>query len=133
MRTHIALNVRDLERSRRFYQRLLGVDVHRVQPGYAQFLTDGLNLALAASPGARATDGHFGLEVESPDAVETALERVRAAGLEVQVERDVTCCYARQTKFWTTDPDGRRWETFYVAERWTVPGASGGGGCCATG
>lgn len=133
MRTHIALRVRDLDSAQRFYRRLLGVDVHRVAPGYAQFLTDELNLALTEAPEAAAADGHFGLEVGSPEAVEAALERVRASGLAVRPERDVICCYARETRFWTTDPDGRAWETFYVAERFLPTGASGEASCCTAG
>jgi hypothetical protein len=32
----------------------------------------------------------------------------------VDVEREETCCYAVQTKVWATDPEGRRWETYFV-------------------
>ncbi len=130
MRTHIALSVSDLEASRAFYRRLLGVDAHRAQPGYVQFLNADLNLALSAHGGARAAQGHFGLEVDSAAAVEERLDRVRAAGLEATVERDVTCCYARQTKFWLSDPDGNRWETFYVAERQMLAVGSQDETCC---
>jgi len=32
------------------------------------------------------------------------------------VEREETCCYANQTKVWASDPEGRRWETYFVHE-----------------
>ena len=125
MRTHIALSVKDLAASVRFYQALLGAPPARVLPGYAQFLLDepGLNLALSqagrpAGAGGAARGQHFGVEVEDAAAVRSALERVRAHGLAAQVEEDVLCCHARQDKFWATDPDGHRWEVFAVAERY---------------
>lgn len=117
MRTHIALTVGDLEGSQRFYGALLGAEPYRTLPGYTQFLTASLNLALTAGGASGADRGHYGLEVETPEAVAEALSRVRGEGLEVRVEEDVWCCHSRQSKFWAVDPDGRRWEVFHVAER----------------
>lgn len=118
-RSHIALAVSDLDASVGFYAALFGQDAHRRLPGYAQFLLEdpGLNLALTQARGEKPRAGHFGIEVGAPDDVDRAMDRVRAAGLSVEVEADTRCCYSRQTKFWATDPDGRRWEFFYVAER----------------
>jgi hypothetical protein len=41
-----------------------------------------------------------------------AQRRLQAAGIETQREEGVECCYARQTKFWATDPDGTLWEVY---------------------
>jgi len=57
---------------------------------------------------------HFGIFVESTDDVDTAIARLESAGLAESIEREDTCCYANQTKVWTTDPDGRRWEVYTV-------------------
>ncbi len=46
--------------------------------------------------------------------VDAAIARLREAGYAVDVEVDETCCYAVQNKVWATDPDGRRWETYFV-------------------
>ena len=118
-RPHIALPVRDLDASVAFYSAFLGCDPTRRLPGYAQFLMEepGLNLALTATSERGAHDGHFGIEVPTPEAVASALARAQAHNLPVDVEEDTRCCYSRQTKFWAADPDGRRWEIFYVAER----------------
>lgn len=48
--------------------------------------------------------------------VERMIARLHAAGLPADVEREEVCCYAKQTKVWSTEPDGRRWETYYVIE-----------------
>jgi SAM-dependent methyltransferase len=44
-----------------------------------------------------------------------AQRRLETAGISTQREEGVECCYARQTKFWATDPDGTLWE-IYVFE-----------------
>ena len=36
--------------------------------------------------------------------------------LALDVEREETCCYADQAKVWASDPEGRRWETYFVHE-----------------
>jgi hypothetical protein len=81
------------------------------------FITDepGLELALDLDPRASADDSaHYGVVTETPEAVDAAIERLRSAGYSVDVEIDETCCYAVQNKVWATDPDGRRWETYFV-------------------
>jgi len=37
-------------------------------------------------------------------------------GLTGEDEIGTTCCYARQDKFWVSDPDGNRWEIYAVLE-----------------
>ena len=46
--------------------------------------------------------------------VEAQADRLEAAGLTLDVEGDVVCCYARQDKHWVTGPDGQRWENYVV-------------------
>ena len=43
--------------------------------------------------------------------------RLADAGLASVDERDATCCYAKQDKFWVTGaPNGERWEIYTVKE-----------------
>ena len=43
--------------------------------------------------------------------------RLTGGGLAPVDERDTTCCYARQDKFWVQGaPDGERWEIYTVLE-----------------
>jgi hypothetical protein len=50
-------------------------------------------------------------------------------------ERDQTCCYAKQTKFWVENaPNGERWEIYTVLEdSETFSGETpADAGCCGT-
>src|SRR6266571_3334748 len=55
--------------------------------------------------------------------------KARLAGAE---ERDTTCCYARQDKFWVRGaPDGESWEIYTVlADSPTFYGEGHGEACC---
>ena len=102
-RIHIGLAVRDLERSKRFYQTLFGQAPTKERPGYAKFEPSEplVNLSLnQADPGAatRALPAHYGIQVKSSAAVVEAAHRFRAAGLEPRMEEQTTCCYAVQDK-----------------------------------
>ena len=119
MKTHLNLATRDLDKSVAFYSTLLGAAPTKVLDDYALFITEdpGLELALDLSPAATPGHGqHFGIVVDSADAVEAQINRLQNAGHAVDIERDETCCYALQTKVWASDPDGRRWETYVVLE-----------------
>lgn len=133
MKTHLNLATRDLAKSVAFYRTLLDAEPSKSFDDYALFITEdpGLELALdrdlAAKPGQSA---HFGVVVESVEAVDAAIARLQAAGVPVDIERDETCCYATQTKVWAADPDGRRWEVYTVLED-TETRNEGGVTCCS--
>lgn len=60
---------------------------------------------------------HYGIQVKSTGAAVTAMkDRVAAAGMELKVEENVSCCYAVQDKIWVADPDGNKWEVFVVLD-----------------
>jgi catechol 2,3-dioxygenase-like lactoylglutathione lyase family enzyme len=119
VKTHLSFATTDLARSVDFYSTLLDAAPVKLLPDYALFITDrpGLELALDAvdSPPPIGRD-HYGIFVASAGEVEHAIERLEAAGLASQIERETTCCYANQTKVWATDPMGRRWEIYTVHE-----------------
>jgi catechol 2,3-dioxygenase-like lactoylglutathione lyase family enzyme len=119
MKMHLNLATCDLERSVAFYSTLLGATPAKRLADYALFVTDepGLELALDLDAQAQAGPGqHFGIVVDSAQAVDAQIARLEGAGYEVNIEREETCCYANQTKVWASDPDGRRWETYFVHE-----------------
>jgi catechol 2,3-dioxygenase-like lactoylglutathione lyase family enzyme len=119
VRPHVALAVTDLEASIAFYRALFESEPAKVKEGYAKFdlQRPGLNLSLNQTDRSAGTPTpmHFGIELDSTDAVAEAKERVAAAGLRIdRIEDQVTCCYAVQDKFWLVDPDGHEWELFTV-------------------
>jgi catechol 2,3-dioxygenase-like lactoylglutathione lyase family enzyme len=117
MKMHLNLSTRDLDASVAFYSTLLGATPAKKLDDYALFITEqpGLELALDVDSTAIAAPGqHFGIVVESSDAVDAQIDRLERAGYATDVEREETCCYANQTKVWASDPEGRRWETYVV-------------------
>ena len=116
-RIQLALNVDDLGESIAFYTQLFGTGPAKVRPGYANFaITEPpLKLVLLENPGQGGTLNHLGVEVDSAGAVDAEQARLAQAGLAAVDERDTTCCYARQDKFWVTGaPGGERWEIYTV-------------------
>jgi catechol 2,3-dioxygenase-like lactoylglutathione lyase family enzyme len=134
MKIHLNLATRDLDASVAFYRTLLLAEPAKHYADYALFLTEqpGLELALDLDPKTSVRESaHYGVVVETAEDVDASIARLRGAGYPVDIERDETCCYAVQTKVWATDPDGRRWETYYVlAESETRDDAFTT--CCAT-
>src|SRR5204862_2303212 len=60
---------------------------------------------------------HLGVEVSGTDAVDAEQTRLAGVGLASVDERDTTCCYARQDKFWVQNaPNGERWEIYTVLQ-----------------
>jgi catechol 2,3-dioxygenase-like lactoylglutathione lyase family enzyme len=119
MKTHLNFRAADLTRSVTFYSVLLAAEPVKRHGDYALFITEdpGLELALDRGDGARQGEtAHYGIAVDSVADVDRAIDRLRAAAYPTDVEVDETCCYARQTKVWTSDPDGRRWEIYTVLE-----------------
>jgi len=117
-RLQLALNVQDLEAAIRFYSGMFGVEVNKRKPGYANFaIADPpLKLVLFEVADAEERLNHLGVEVFGAGDVGAATERLRAAGMETQVEDETTCCYAKADKVWATEPEGLRWEWYRVLE-----------------
>lgn len=119
-RFHVALNVHDLERSRRFYRAALGLAPDKERAGYARFVLDepplvlSLNAAGAGQPGDRVA--HLGLRLPSAEALAEVRARVVAAGYPVRDQSKVLCCHSVQTKFWAEDPDGNQWEFYELLD-----------------
>ena len=118
-RVQLALNVNDIDEAVSFYTALFGTGPAKRRPGYANFAVDQppLKLVLLENPGQGGTLNHLGVEVAGTGAVDAEQARLAAAGLAAVDERDTTCCYARQDKFWVTGaPGGERWEIYTVLE-----------------
>lgn len=116
-KTHIALRVKDLQRSVEFYRTLFQIEPTKYKPDYAKFNIENpsINLTLNHQEGELAPHGtlsHLGIQVETLDDVKGEIARFQAAGLDILEERNNECCYALMDKVWVTDPEGNRWEVF---------------------
>jgi catechol 2,3-dioxygenase-like lactoylglutathione lyase family enzyme len=118
VRFHLSLNVSDLRRSAAFYETLFGKGPAKVRPDYAKFELDDPPLVLSLEPSGAGRGGalnHLGFRLPDAATLVAMQERLERAGIRSKREAGVECCYARQTKFWVTDPDGTLWE-FYTLE-----------------
>lgn len=119
LKAHLAINVRDTEKSLEFYKKMFGIEPAKVRTGYAKFdvqnppLNFTLNQVAFTDSGALS---HLGIQVASTDDVLKLRDRWNEHGLNAREEMDTTCCYAVQDKAWVKDPDGNEWEVFVVKE-----------------
>jgi catechol 2,3-dioxygenase-like lactoylglutathione lyase family enzyme len=119
LKAHLAINVRDVERSVAFYTKMFGIEASKVRPGYAKFdvANPPLNFTLnQVRFGERGALSHLGIQVGSADDVLAVRDRWVKEGLATEDETNVNCCYAIQDKTWVHDPDGNSWEVFVVHE-----------------
>src|SRR6266566_5979737 len=119
LKAHLALNVRDVEKSVMFYRKMLGIEPSKVRLGYAKFDVQNppLNLTLnEASFGERGALSHLGIQVGSTDDVLQVRQDWADRGLRTRDEMQTNCCYATQDKSWVQDPDGNEWEVFVVLQ-----------------
>lgn len=133
-RLQLALNVDDIDAAVEFYSTLFDTPPAKRRPGYANFAVADppLKLVLFENPEATGTLNHLGVERDSTDEVQAQAARLEAAGLSLDAEGDVVCCYARQDKHWVTGPDGQRWENYVVLPdaQPELEGQGAAGGCC---
>lgn len=139
--THVSVDTADLAASVRFYSALLGADPALLRHDYARFdlespgLVLGLN-AVGQRP-VRSTGAleHLGIRFLDEAALLGAQERLLRAGVPLEEENDVECCYARLTRAWAVDPSGVRWELFVASEPVVEAPTRAGerSACCAPG
>ena len=134
-RVQLALNVEDLDTSIAFYSALFATEPAKVRPGYANFAVSEppLKLVLIENPGRGGSINHLGVEVADTESVDAEQIRLAEAGLASVDERDTTCCYAKQDKFWVSGtPDGEAWEIYAVLSDSPTPNGEAEGQQCCT-
>jgi len=130
MNIHVGLNVTNLEESIAFYSKVFDAKPVKVMPDYAKFLLEDPGLNFTLRPVERVEGNHinhFGFQVSSQEELQKHKHRLEKQGFFTRDEMNTTCCYARQDKFWITDPDGHEWEFFFTKEDVEVEHVSG---CC---
>jgi catechol 2,3-dioxygenase-like lactoylglutathione lyase family enzyme len=131
LKAHLALNVKDVEKSKEFYRKMLGLEPSKVRAGYAKFDVQNPPLNLTLNEAAfteRGALSHLGIQVAKTSDVLATRERWIERGLLTRDEMQTNCCYALQDKTWVQDPDGNQWEVFVVLEDNLTETAT----CCTT-
>ena len=113
--THLALAVRDVERSLHFYQQVFGVESYAHEPGRIHVKTPGCHdvITFDQTAAAAGTSGgiiHFGFRLQSPSDIDQAVHEVERAGGTL-LRRGEFCPgfpYA-----YVADPDGYEVEIWY--------------------
>jgi len=115
---HVALRVRNVQRSLDFYRRLLGMRIDwRPDPENAYLTTGSDNLALHEVPEGTVADGnalgldHIGFLVSRPEHVDQWAERLEAGGVELTQKPKTHRDGARSIYF--RDPDGNLVQILY--------------------
>ena len=118
MRLQLALNVDDIEKAVEYYSKLFSATPNKRKPGYANFAIDEppLKLVLFEVPGAPERLNHLGVECFEQSDVTAAVMRFKNAGIAGPEERESECCYAKQDKIWSADPQGMKWEWYRVLD-----------------
>ncbi len=112
--THIALAVKDPERSLEFYGRVLGAVAVYKQPDFIQAQTPGSRDVLVFERGTHAGNSggvaHFGFRLTKPSDIAKAIEAVKAAGGRIRSHGEF--CPGEPYVFFS-DPDGYEVEIWY--------------------
>ena len=119
LKAHIAIRVKDVAASTKFYRQLFGIEPCKVRTGYAKFdvANPPLNFTLnEAANFERGALSHLGIQVESTADVLATRQLWHERGLFTRDEMKTDCCYALQDKTWVRDPDGNEWEVFVILE-----------------
>ena len=135
LKAHLAINVKDVEKSIDFYKRMFGTEPSKVRTGYAKFdvYNPPLNFTLNQIPfEGRGALSHLGIQVATSEDVNAVKTRWEEQGLIPRDELQTTCCYAVQDKAWVNDPDGNEWEVFVVLEDNLAEAKSDDAACCVT-
>ena len=114
-RFHVHVNVTDLNQSIRFYSQLFGAEPSVLESDYAKWMLDDPRVNFAISQRERGAGvDHLGLQAEDSAELERIGARLKAANAVRLAQVGTTCCYAESDKYWSEDPQGLRWESFYT-------------------
>ena len=113
-RVQLAINVDDLDVAIKFYSRIFQTTPVKIRSGYANYLIEDppLKLVLFEKPSEGGSINHLGVEVESPEEVREAENRLSGNEVATTGIETTQCCYAEKTETWVQSPDGIRWEWY---------------------
>jgi catechol 2,3-dioxygenase-like lactoylglutathione lyase family enzyme len=118
-RMHASFYVSDLHKTTSFYNSFFDTLPVKEKPGYTKYVLNSpaLVISFIENPDkVNSNFGHLGFQVESEEALNLSLWRAKKEQLVTLEETGTSCCYAKQDKYWVTDPDGVQWEVYYFHE-----------------
>ena len=112
-RFHVSVGVTDLDASVAFYARLFDAEPTLKKTDYARWVLDepSVNFSINLSS-AETGVSHLGVQADNAAELQEVFDRFARTEGSVSDEGETTCCYARSTKQWVSDPDGLSWEGF---------------------
>jgi catechol 2,3-dioxygenase-like lactoylglutathione lyase family enzyme len=116
---HVGLHVADRRRAATFYRVLFGVEPAKDVEDHIRFELETPPLVVVLVESQQQPGGalnHLGLRVRDAAELVTIQRRLEEGGHSTQRQDGVECCYARQTKFWVSDPDYNLWEIYVFEE-----------------
>jgi catechol 2,3-dioxygenase-like lactoylglutathione lyase family enzyme len=116
---HVSYYVSNLQNTVNFYNTFFGAQVAKVKPGYAKYVLEKPSLVISFieyPEKVQSHFGHLGFQVETSEEMNERLAVAKEQGIVSKEEMGTNCCYAKQDKFWVTDPDGYQWEVYYFHE-----------------
>ena len=113
--THLALAVRDIERSLYFYQQVFGVEAYFREEGRVHVKTPGCHDVItfdqnANAPGSGGGVIHFGFRLVAPSDIDEAIKEVERAGGKVLRRGEFSPGFPYA---YVADPDGYEVEIWY--------------------
>ena len=116
---HVSLYVSDLSKTIDFYTHFFEQSPTKVKPGYAKYTLDKPSLIISFVENKERVQqnfGHLGFQVETIEEMYRRMFTAKVNGIQILEEMGTNCCYAKQDKFWVTDPDGVQWEVYFFHE-----------------
>ncbi len=118
-RMHVSLYVADIQKSTEFYTSFFNQAPTKIKSGYAKYSLSDPSLIISFVENknrVQSNFGHLGFQVETIEDLNIKLWEAKKKNLVTKEEVGTNCCYAKQDKFWVTDPDGVKWEVYYFHE-----------------
>jgi catechol 2,3-dioxygenase-like lactoylglutathione lyase family enzyme len=112
----VSIYVSDMKKSTEFYTKFFGQEPVKIKPDYAKYILEKPSLIISFVENkdrVQANFGHVGFQVETLQELNEKLADAKQKSIVSKEEVGTNCCYAKQDKFWVSDPDGVQWEVYY--------------------
>lgn len=130
-RIHIHIGVKSLDDNIAFYSKLFDVAPSVLRADYAKWelQVPAINFAISTRSSSLGIN-HLGIQVDSDQELQASVAKLVDDTQQLEVDKNVVCCYAKSNKHWSWDPQGIAWELFHTTETNTPVFDQGENQCC---